>query len=334
MRPLSFLSPVVRPGQPGLTFSLPLLAAVLALSGCGGRVYVVSSLGPPHSITVDGETDDWNGALSYVEKNRLFVGFVNNRDALYVCLTREDIEGRASGAPIGDLTVWIDPQGGSRKTLGIRLTQAGGPPAGGRPGGERPEGEPGGEPEQGGRRPERRPGREPEGENAGPGQDRPAGPPGGTVEILGPNGRTLQKLSAEEAAAAGLEVKTGISAGSFTVEIGIPLRADDGHPYAVGVEPGGTLGIGFVSAAASRDGRRDGPPGGAPGGGGGMPGGMPGGMGGMPGGMGGPGGGMGGPGGGMRPDMDPDVAKSFKIWARVRLADSSRPQTAESLEIQ
>lgn len=326
MRPLSFLSPVIGPGKPGLIF-FPLLAVVLASAACGGRVYVVSSLGPPHTITIDGETGDWNGALSYVEKSHLFVGFVNDRDTLYICLTQEEAEGRGAGAPIGGLTVWIDPKGGNQKTLGIRLAQAGGPPAG-----EGPEGGPG----QGGRRPEGRPGRKTGDENAeqGPGQDKPAMPPGGAIEILGPNGRTLQKLSAEEAAAAGLEVKTGLSGGSFAVEIGIPLRADAGHPYAVGAEPDAAVGIGFISSGPSRGERRNGPPGGGPGGGGG---GMPGAGGGIPGGMGGmPGGG--GPGGigGMRPDMNPDVQKGgggFKVWTRVKLAVSSRPQASGALEI-
>jgi hypothetical protein len=320
MRPLSFLSPVIRPGKPGLIF-FPLLAAVLASAGCGGRVYVVSSLGPPHTITVDGETDDWNGALSYVEKNHLFVGFVNNRDNLYICMTREEVEGRAGAAPIGGLTVWLDPQGGDKKTLGIRLAQAGGPPEGDGPG-------------QGGQRPERRPDRQPADENAEPGagQDKAPMPPGGEIEILGPSGQVLKKLSPEGAAAAGLEVKTGIAGGSFTVEIGIPLRADDRHPYAAGVEPDGTVGIGFVSTPPSRPGRRNGPPEGGPGEGGGRPGGggMPGGMGGMPGGMGG--GGMGGPGG--PPDRDPDIMKGFKIWTRVKLANSSWPRPSGVLEIQ
>lgn len=302
-------------GKPGLTF-FPLLAALLVPAGCGGRVYVVSSLGPPHTVVVDGETDDWNGALSYVEKSHLFVGFINNRDNLYICLTREEVEGRAAGAPMSGLTVWLDPAGGEKKTLGIRLAQAGGPPEG-----EQPEGAPGQRP---GSRPERQPRNE--AGDRGADQDKPPMPPGGGIEILGSNGQVLRKMSSEEAAAAGLEVKTGFAAGSSTVEIGIPLVAGDRHPYAVGAGPDGAVGIGFISRKSSRNDRRGGPSEGGPGGG------MPGGMGGgMPGGM---GGGMGGPGGGMRPDMNPDVANGFKIWVRVKLANSSWPQPSGVLEIQ
>lgn len=305
MRPLSFLSPAVRPGRPGLTIFLPLAAGLLASAGCGGRVYVVSSLGPPHTITVDGRTDDWNGALSFVEKQHLFLGFVNDRDKLYVCVTREQLEDRAAGAPMGGLTIWFDPKGGEARALGIRLPGPGGPPEGEGPGRQPDE-------EQGGENP--RPGRDRNGEGPQP-------PGGGAIEILGPNGQTLDKLTPEEAAEAGLEIRQGVSSGAFSVEIGIPLRADEKRRYAVGVEPDGTVGIGFFSAPPSRPGgRRNGPPGGGPGEDGGMPGGIGGGMG--PGGM----GGTMRSGGAMPPDMDPDVTRGFKIWTRVKLANSAWPR--------
>ena len=148
------LSPL-RPGLPGLNFfgALFLAAAVLAAAGCSrGRIYLVNSLGAPHAITVDGETGDWYGALSYISKAQVFVGFVNDRDALYICLTRE-AAGEGPSVPMGGLTVWIDPSGGDAKKLGLRIATAGGPLDG--------------RPMDGSRRPGDRTEREPEPEDRG-----------------------------------------------------------------------------------------------------------------------------------------------------------------------
>ncbi len=275
----------------------PLVLAFLLATGCGGKVYLVSSLGPTQAIVVDGNMDDWSGALSYVAKDHLFVGFVNDRDDLFICMTKEISEGRGPGR-MGGWTVWIDPAGGSRKTMGIRLAPPGGPPE------ERLS-------EEG---PERRPVEKPaEGEQGGQllTIDR-----GADLEILGPSGNVLRKLSTEAAAREGLEVRTGFSGGSFVLEARIPLEASEGHPIAVGAGPGGQVGIGFLSSRPDRRDRRAGQPGGGMGRGGGVPGVRGGGT-------------MGGPSGGMRgampPNMDPDISKDIKVWTRVRLNQSDRP---------
>jgi hypothetical protein len=146
-----------------------MLAGMLAAGASGGQVYLISSLGPPHVIVVDGSADDWTGALSYVAKDQLFVGFVNDREDLFICLTKETGE-KLPGAAMAGLTVWLDPRGGSKKTLGVRLAKAEGIPEGG----------------------------------AQVGED---------IEILGPNGDVLRRLSPQEAAEEGIEVKSGSSGG-------------------------------------------------------------------------------------------------------------------------
>ncbi|MGB8959642.1 MAG: hypothetical protein WCC00_11605 [Candidatus Aminicenantales bacterium] len=284
---------VIKPvGRPEF---FPVVLAFLLATSCGGRVYLVSSLGPAQAIVVDGNMDDWSGALSYVAKDHLFVGFVNDRDDLFICMTKETSEGRGPGR-MGGWTIWIDPAGGSRKTMGIRIVPPGGPPE------ERPSGE----------GPERRPVEKPaEGEQGGQPltTDR-----GADLEILGPGGNVLRKLSMEAAAKEGLEVGSGFSGGSFVLEVKIPLEVSEGHPIAVGAGPGGVIGIGFLSSRADRKDRRAGQPGGEMGGGG-----VPGARG--VGAMGGPSGMR----GAMPPNMNPDISKDIKVWTRVRLNQSDRP---------
>ena len=114
-----------------------------------------------------------------------------------------------------------------------------------------------------------------------------------------------------------------MSNGAFVLELAIPLRASEGLPVAVGAGPGDLVGVGFFSSRAGRTAMQGGPPGG------GMPGGIGGGVGGsQPGGMGG-GMGMGGP---RRPNMEPDLAKSVRIWTRVRLNREPGARPAAWLE--
>jgi hypothetical protein len=264
---------------------------VPAAGGSGGQVYLISSLGPPHSIVVDGDPADWTGALSYVAKDQLFVGFVNDREDLFICLTKETGEKRPEAALAG-LTVWFDPRGGSKKTLGIRLARTEG----------RPDGEPG-----------RRPGQKPERQA----KEEPADQePTGDIEILGPNGDVLRRLSPQEAAEEGLEVKSGISGGSFVLEVSIPLIPSDRHHYVVAAGPDGIVGVGFIASRASQGGRPGERMGGV---------GMPGGTGGIGGTMGGRSGMGGGMRGAMPANMNPDVGKTFKIWTKVRLHQTEQP---------
>jgi hypothetical protein len=304
MRPLSSFFPVIRQGKPGLNF-FPLALAFLLTAACGGRVYLVSSLGPPHAIVVDGIADDWSGALSYVAKDHLFVGFVNDRDDLFICMTKETAEGRGP-ARMGGWTVWFDPAGGTKKTFGLRLAMA--PPEEGL---------------------ERRPGRKPERQAVEEPSDlengqQPSDDVSRDLEILGPKGDVRQRLSPKAAAQVGLEVKTGFAGGSFVMEIRIPLVASERQPLAVGAGPEGTIGVGFSSSRSDQKDRRNGPPGDGMGGGGGRPGGGIG------------AGAVGGP-GGMRgalpPNLDPDLAKSVKIWTRVKLRQSDSPGRSTVLSL-
>lgn len=286
MRPLSSVSRAVGPGQPGLIF-FPLVVALLFSAGCGGKIYLVTSLRPPHPVVIDGNADEWAGALSYVAKDQLFVGFVNDREKLSICLTGEEGGGTADGRGSG-WTVWFDPAGGTRKTFGLRLAPMGEPPSQKVPA----------EPEQGD-------------------QGAPAEPQR-EIQWIGPDGDVLRKLAPDDAAKLGVEAREGREGGSYVLEIGIPLETSASHLLAVGAGPGSVVGVGFFSNRAGQSRGRGGTGGG---------GGMPGGMGGVA---------SGGPGGGWRgavpPNLNPDVAMAVKVWTRVRLRSSDRPEPSILLE--
>jgi hypothetical protein len=168
---------------------------------------------------------------------------------------------------------------------------------------------------------------------------RPEPPPQddnqGSVEILGPKGDVIKKMSPEEAAEQGLEIREGFSGGGFVLEVKIPLVTSDGHTVAVGAAPNGVVGVGFMSGRPNRKDWREGAPGGGTGGRGRAPGDI-----GRPGG-GGPGGGI--PGGrsgrrggmpaGSRPSMNPDIPKDVKVWTRVKLLATDQPGPSKVLSL-
>lgn len=145
---------------------------------------------------------------------------------------------------------------------------------------------------------------------SGPPEGRPSEDGAENLEILGPRENILRILSSEEATKEGLEVRTGLSGGSFVLEIRIPLEASEQHPFAVGAGPDGLVGVGFFSNPLDRKDRRPGQPGG-----GGIP--SAGGIGAV--------GGPTGMRGAMPPNMNPDISKDVKVWTRVRLRQSDQP---------
>lgn len=241
-----------KPDRPGL-WPLPLLAAAVMLTaGCGGRVYLYEVPEAAATIAVDGKTEDWAGALSLISEDHVSVGFANDRDFLYLCVTRER-SGERTGASPRNLTVWLDPGGGTKKAMGIRV------------GGTLPPMDDGG--------PEGRP---PRGEEA---------PPAG-FEVLDANGQVVASGPLGQATGEGLEVASHSGSDRLVIEMKVPLGGSGGSLIAIG-RPGSDVGVGVLAEAPKRQGRPDGAVPGGPSGGGGMPGGggMTGGMGGGPGGQ-------------------------------------------------
>jgi len=195
---------------------IALLALALCLAGCQTfRTFVTESRPLDHQITVDGKTEDWQGDLFVAEGERIELGFLNDRENLYVCLLTTDYFVRAQILTQG-LTVWFDPKGKTNKVFGIKFPV-------GLPPGER---------------------KIPLGYNPeGPDPENLPKAPMTEMEILRSEEEPPQKLPVAEAK--GIEVKVVPSSGLIVYELKIPLVKTEQHPIAVEAEPGKTIGIGF-----------------------------------------------------------------------------------------
>ncbi len=286
---------IARRQRVGWLFAVVVTAVIVP--GCGGEELASRwrdrDVAIDGVIGVEGEVDrEWAGARTALEDEDASVGLLNDSEYLYVSLVLRDPALQRQMVGMG-FTVWFDSGGGKDRKFGIRfplgLGQSGfpmaeeGPPALGRRG-------------RGG-----------DGEFRDHLQETLEAMT--DLEILGPGKEDRRKMHVFDAG--GVEVEMGTADGALVYELRVPLVSSDAHPYAIGVEPGGKIGVGLettrIDMRAMREEMRNRGPGGM-GGGRGMPGG------GMPGG-GMPGGGRGGM-GGRRPQM-PDP---LELWAKVRLA--------------
>jgi hypothetical protein len=193
-----------------------LLALALGLAGCRTfNTFSTESRLLDHQVIVDGKTEDWGGDLFVAEGERIELGFLNDRENLYVCLLTTDNFVRAQILTQG-LTVWFDPKGKTDKVFGIKFPV-------GLPPGER---------------------KMPLGDNPeGPDLENLPKAPMTEMEIIRSEKEPPQKLNVAEAK--GIEVKVVPSSGLIVYELKIPLAKTEQHPIAVGAEPGKTIGIGF-----------------------------------------------------------------------------------------
>jgi hypothetical protein len=243
------------------------------------------------AIAIDAKFDDWYGNLQAFGDQPVSIQALNDGEFLYIRLTSSDRAARAQIMRQG-LTLWFDPDGGTKKKLGIKypVVERGAPDEG--PGGF------GGMGGGGGR--------------ARGGRDRPdAGDEGSTapldrVDILGPGKNDARSLTRDHLP--GVDVAIRSEQGTLGYELKIPLARTADRPYALDTQPGKTIGIGIETAKLQRsfdEGR-----GGGFGGGGGI---------GGRGGMGGRGGGgrRGGDRGDERAAQPP---KPLKGWATLTIA--------------
>jgi len=176
------------------------------------------------NLVVDGQSGDWLNALTYVEEFNISVGIVHDRDFLYLCAVVENPLVRMRVMRQG-LTVWFDPDGGRKKTLGIRF------PLGSLGGGGLPaefEENPDMEKMQ---------------------RSRPLAL--NELEILGPNREDVRRMKKEDAK--GVNVAMGVSSGLLVYELKVPLIKSQEHPFAINVRLGSSFGMGIETNAQSRD---------------------------------------------------------------------------------
>ncbi|MFC2166859.1 hypothetical protein ACFLQZ_02730 [Acidobacteriota bacterium] len=188
--------------------------------------YQIQSQWRDKDIVVDGESGDWLDALTYVEEFNISVGMANDTDFLYIGVAVENPLVRMRVMRQG-LTVWFDPEGGRKKTLGIRFPLGslgrGGPPA---------EFE----------------------ENLDMEKFQRALPLAlNELEILGPNREDVRRIKKDEAE--GVNVALGVSSDRLVYELKIPLmnKNNPDLPYAINVRPGSSFGIGIETSSQRRD---------------------------------------------------------------------------------
>jgi hypothetical protein len=278
--------------------AIPVLVALILIGGasCGGEE--LASSWRERDISIDGDLADWDGALTYFDDHDVTLGLMNDETHLYIAMASDD-RVRLMQVLGAGLTLWFDPEGGKEKTFGVRFPvgAAGtGPP-----------------PMAGGQR------HDDEEQMRAMLEERLAELEVADLEILESIDATPIALSRAEAS--GIEVQLGWQGGALAYELAVPLNWGLGHPYAIGVPAGETVGVGLETAEIDRQAmgeRRRG----QRGGGGGM--GPPGG------GMGGRGGGMGGRGG---PPPGMEMPEPLDVWLEVVTA-APPVDTAGALQAQ
>jgi hypothetical protein len=285
----------IKPSLLMVLLSLPALGTI----GCRSfATFSIDSRAPAGEIVIDGRSDDWAGRTYSIGDGEVSLGCQNDGRNLYICFLTGD-RALQRGIMGGGLTVWFDPAGGQKKSLGIRypLPANRGVAKGRSP--EEPPAEAEAEPPETGREPGL----------------------GGAIEVITSEGGLPRKVDLESAG--GIEVTIGRSSGFLVYELKIPLGKSEADPFAVGAAPGDVVGIGFETGKI--DAKKEPRPEGFD---------RPGEEG--PGSMGGPVGGVVGRGrGGMRPgagrNYEPMLPKDIKLWAFVRLAVSGVPGQARLL---
>ncbi len=244
---------------------IPLIALFIVTSlqtGCGNKLELASQ-SLDRKIKVDGQHGDWEGVMTFMEKENVSVGLLNDNEFLYVCLVSGDRQIRSQIMRLG-LTLWFDPHGGKNRTFGIRFPlglQEFGVPLGGR-------------------------GNERDMERFQVLFEESLS----ELEILGPDEDDRFRLGVM--GARGIEVDAAISSGTLVYELKVPLKTSERYEFAMGAEAGGVVGVGLETGEFDREMMRERMGSSRP----------PGGMGGRRGG-GGRGGSRGGGFGGGRPEM-------------------------------
>ena len=213
------------------------------LAGCGATK--LTSQWRDREIAIDGADADWYDAKIHIDKTPVDIGIINDGDYLYVCLTSADRTTQMQIARTG-FTLWFDPGGGKGKKLGVRF----------------PRGMRG--PEMWTMRDLRR------GQGPDPGQLETMFDQvllQGEMEILGPKKKQSRRLATGRES--GPDVRAAYDRGRLVYELRMPLAQGD---FALGVENGATVGVGFTTPERSGAGRGGRPSGGL--GGGGMGGGL------------------------------------------------------------
>ncbi|MFQ5708627.1 MAG: hypothetical protein ACE5HO_14315, partial [bacterium] len=170
-------------------------------------------------IDIDGQPEEWLGGMTFVEKQDVSVGFFNDADYLYVSLTSSNRSIQRQFMMMG-FTLWFDPKGGEGKAFGIKF--------------------PVGMMETGMMRRGRGEGRDPRSMRESFEKAL------ADLAIILPGEEQPRRLRVNEVK--GIAVKIGDSRENFVYEIKVPLHQSEDFPYAINVEAGKAIGVGFETA--------------------------------------------------------------------------------------
>ncbi|MCI0707444.1 MAG: hypothetical protein L0Y80_08185 [Ignavibacteriae bacterium] len=234
------------------------LIVSLVIAGCSG-IQLTSNL-RQSPIQIDGKVGDWDRLPSYSAREGIRLSITNDREYFYILFATHQRE-VARQVVMRGFTLWFDPNGGSKKTIGLNY------PLGVM--------EPGMRERMGDMDPSERTDIREDLMNRSLQE----------FEFLGPNENDRVRVSKNEGK--GVEVHVSDESNLFVYEAKIPLIFSMQHPYAIETSTGSTIGLTIEVGSREMFMRRMG----------GMEGGRPGDGGGFSGGRGGrmP------PGGGQRP---------------------------------
>ncbi len=198
------------------------LSVFLGLTGCSRAR--MDSAWCEQNITVDGSVEEWT-ARHEIEGEDLFVGIQNDAEFLYVTVTPGNVKIQRQMMMLG-FTVWLDPEGGQSKCLGLRFPL--------------------------GMELDRGMLRQIEDQDLEALEERFSATLT-HLEILR-EGTEPERLPVGETG--DLEVSVNLHRSILSYELKVPLTDDLFAPVAVGAAPGVRIGVGFETPAIDRDAMR------------------------------------------------------------------------------
>ena len=88
-------------------------------SECAKQIEL-SSAWRDSEIFIDGIDNEWGSATIYAAKAKVSITLINDSQDIYIQLCSRDRQVHAQILGMG-LTIWFDPDGGKKKTFGIRF---------------------------------------------------------------------------------------------------------------------------------------------------------------------------------------------------------------------
>ena len=215
-----------------IIFSFLILLGIFQV-GCSSTIELKSNW-LDREIIIDGKSDEWLGVMVYFENQNISVGLLNDENFIYLCLIADDPQIRSQVLGNG-LMLWFDPEGGNKKSFGIKypvgiqLDEA-----------------------------FRRMGIN-KGEREGfKDKERMKEFLKGTLselEILSSGRKDGKRMLIDEAR--GIEVKFEAYSGMIVYECKIPFSNNDEHPYTVGAKAGAMIGVGIETPNIDLNAMRD-----------------------------------------------------------------------------